>query len=171
MIHCCRLLDVRSFVLEVRPGTGNNVLINFYQRNVAQQRFQCATSPLGSQSWLRRCRSLLVAPSGFPHLPSCHPLGRSAIWPNWLCLLRLPKLERGSPRAGPRLVEGLSKGSGALQGVISSLFPRPFSLPTGPRLGELEGLGEKARICLLPDSPPHDHPSTAVWVPLLTVVS
>ena len=122
-----------------------------------------------SQSWLRRCRSLLEAPSGpgSHTLLSCHPPGESAIWPNWLSVSSAAQIgERftTASRAGPRLVEGLSKGSGTLQGVIPSLFPRPFSLPTSPRLGELEGLGEKARICLLPDSPPHNHPSTAVWV-------
>ena len=53
--------------------------------------------------------------------------------------------------------------------------PKPVlwapSSPTGPRLGELEGLREKVGLCLLPHSPPHDHHSTVVWIPSLTVIS
>ena len=60
-------------------------------------------------------------------------------------------------RPEPRLVEGLTEGSGALQDIVPSLFPGPFSSPTGPRLGELEGIRKVARICLLPHSPPDDH--------------
>ena len=39
-----------------------------------------------------------------------------------------------SSRPGPRLVEGLSEGSGALQDTVPSLFP------AGPKLDELQGL-------------------------------
>ena len=53
--------------------------------------------------------------------------------------------------------------------------PKPVlwgpSSSAGPRLGDLKGLGGKARTHLLPHSPPHDHRSTVVWVPSLTVVS
>ena len=52
-------------------------------------------------------------------------------------------------RPGPRLVEGLSKDSGALKDIVPSLFPGPSSPPTGPGLSKLEGLQEKAWICLL----------------------
>ena len=38
-------------------------------------------------------------------------------------------------RPGPRLVEGLNEGSGALQDIGPSLFPGPSSSPAGPRLG------------------------------------
>ena len=31
---CCKLVGVRSFVPEVRSGSGNNVLVNLYQMNV-----------------------------------------------------------------------------------------------------------------------------------------
>ena len=47
-------------------------------------------------------------------------------------------------RPGPRLVEGLSKDSGALKDIVPSLFPGPSSPPTGPGLSKLEGLQEKA---------------------------
>ena len=47
-------------------------------------------------------------------------------------------------RPGPKLVEGLTEGSGALQDILRSLFPEPFSSPTGSRLGELEGLRKAA---------------------------
>ena len=47
-------------------------------------------------------------------------------------------------KAGPELVEGLSEDSGALQGIVPSLSPGPFSSPAGPRPSELEGLQEKA---------------------------
>ena len=56
--------------------------------------------------------------------------------------------ERGevhcSLRPGPWLVGGLGEGSGALQDIVRSLFPEPFSSPTGSRLGELEGLRKAA---------------------------
>ena len=63
-------------------------------------------------------------------------------------------------RPGPRLVEGLSDGSGALQDRVPSLFPGPSSSPTDPKLAKLEGLLKKASICLLPDFPPDDHYTT-----------
>ena len=34
MVSCCRLLGVRSFVLEVQSWSGNNVCVNLYQMNV-----------------------------------------------------------------------------------------------------------------------------------------
>lgn len=45
---------------------------------------------------------------------------------------------------GPKLVEGLSEGSGALQDVVPSLSPGPSRSLAGPRLGESEGLYNKA---------------------------
>ena len=45
---------------------------------------------------------------------------------------------------GPRLVEGLSDGSGALQDGVPSLFPEPSCSPTDPKLAKLEGFLEKA---------------------------
>ena len=47
-------------------------------------------------------------------------------------------------RLGSRLVEGLNEDSGALQDIVSSLFPGPSNSPAGPRLGKPEGLQEKA---------------------------
>ena len=58
----------------------------------------------------------------------------------------------------------------ALQYTDPSLFFGPLICPTGPRLGELEGLGKKAGIRLLPHSPPHDQHSAIVWILSLTVV-
>ena len=51
-------------------------------------------------------------------------------------------------RPGPRLVGGRGEGSKALQDT-PSLFSGHPSSPTGLRPDELEGLGEKAGICLL----------------------
>ena len=73
-------------------------------------------------------------------------------------------------RPGPRLVGDLGEGSGALQDTALSLFSRPPSSPTGPRLDELEGLSE-AENYILPHSSPQNHRSTAVWISSLTVVS
>ena len=56
-------------------------------------------------------------------------------------------------------MEGLSEVAGALQDVVLSLFPGHSTSPAGPRLGELEGLQEKACICLLPHSPPRNPPT------------
>ena len=41
-------------------------------------------------------------------------------------------------------MEGLSEVAGALQDVVPNLFPGHSTSPVGPRLGELEGLQEKA---------------------------
>jgi len=49
-----------------------------------------------------------------------------------------------SSRPGPRLVEGLSEGSGALQVVVFSLFLGPSSSPTDPKLGDLQPLQKNA---------------------------
>ena len=49
-----------------------------------------------------------------------------------------------SSRSGPRLVEGLSEGSGAPQDIVPSLFPGSPSSLAGPKLDELEDLQEKA---------------------------
>ena len=34
MVSCCKLLDIRSFVLEVRSGSGNDIPVSLYQMNV-----------------------------------------------------------------------------------------------------------------------------------------
>ena len=73
---------------------------------------------------------------------------------------------RGSP---PH--QGLGPASGrswwglwSPAGHTPSLFPGSPSSPANPRPGELEGPGEKARICLLPNSPPEDHHSGDPWL-------
>ena len=66
-------------------------------------------------------------------------------------------------RPGPRLVEGLSKDSGALKDIVPSLFPGPSSPPTGPGLSKLDGLQEKAWIYLLPHSLPDDPHTIDPW--------
>ena len=61
--------------------------------------------------------------------------------------------------------------SGTLQDIAPSLFLRPPRSPAGLRLGELEGPGKKAGICLLPHSPPDDHHSADHWLnsPLMVI--
>ena len=62
------------------------------------------------------------------------------------------RLQRQGQGRGSLLPQGLGqsywralvKGSGDLQHVVSSLFPGASSSLTGPRLGKLEGLQEKA---------------------------
>ena len=65
-----------------------------------------------------------------------------------------------SSRPGPRLLEGLSEGSGALQDVVPSLFPGTSSSPTGPKLGDLQALQKNAKICLYSHFPADDHHTT-----------
>ena len=70
MVSCCRLLGVRSLVLQVRSWSGSDDLVNLYQMNVIlclgkkgkvpSQSFH----PSRSQSWLRGGRSQLASPSG-----------------------------------------------------------------------------------------------------------
>ena len=149
--------------------------------------------PPRPQSWLRGGRSPLAVPSQLVShtLPSCHPWGNQAPNPTSLqspqvtqeagarshklqprqmaTAIRSQKQGWGkgfttASNPGPKLVKGLSEDSGALQGIVPSLSPGPFSLPAGPRLGELEELQEKAWICLLPHSPPDDHHTTDPWL-------
>ena len=65
-----------------------------------------------------------------------------------------------SSRPGPRLLEGLSEGSGALQDVVPSLFIGNSSSPTGPRLGDLQALQMNAWIWLFSLFPAGDHHTT-----------
>ena len=49
MVSCCRLLGVRSFVLEVQSWSGNNVCVNLYQMNVilsSDKKEQCPKAKL-----------------------------------------------------------------------------------------------------------------------------
>ena len=64
--------------------------------------------------------------------------------------IQLQRQGWGEVHGSSRLVEGLSEGPGALQDVASSLFPGASSID--PSQGELKGLVEEARICLLPPS-------------------
>ena len=58
-------------------------------------------------------------------------------------------------------VSGLHKDPGALQDTAPGLFPGSSSPPAGLRLGDQEGPGGKARICLFLHHLPDDHHSTA----------
>ena len=174
MVTCCRLLRIRSSLLDVRSWLGNNVPVTLYQLNVilcpdkkGQSLKAQQLSPSKVPVWLRGGRSQLAAP--FTACPALIPEG--ARHPtNWSSVssgspngeTRFPRLTRqkatairlqrqgwrkrftAASRPGPQPVEGLSKGYGALQDTVPSLFPGPSSSPAGPRLGRLEGLQEKA---------------------------
>ena len=138
-------------------------------------------------SWLSRNRSQLAAPSGQGShiLPTSHPYWSQA--PNPIgpfssgcpseetssqrlrprkmataigCKNRDVREVHHSSRPGPRLQEGLSEGSGALQEVVPSLFPGTSSSPNGPRLGDLQALQKNAWICLFPHFPADVHHTT-----------
>ena len=86
--------------------------------------------------------------------------------------------ERGSP-----LPQGWAKASGGPMRALEPCRMEPQSAPwalhspTGRRLGNLEGLPEKAWVCLLPHSPLGDQDPTDPWLnrfpsgPSLTVTS
>ena len=148
--------------------------------------------PPRSQSWLRGGRSQLAILSG--QVPTPYPvvIPEGVRHPAQLALnlFRMPKWESCLKRLWPKqmatairfqrqgwgrssllpqyvgqyLVEDLGKGSGALQGIVPSLFPGPSSSPTGPRQDELEGLQEKTCIFLFPHLPPSDHHTTEPWL-------
>lgn len=67
-----------------------------------------------------------------------------------------------APRPGLRLVGDFREGSEALQDTAPNMFSRVPSSSAGLRLGDLKGLEGKARIHLLPHSPPHNHHSAVV---------
>ena len=50
MVSCCRLLAVRSFVLEVRSWSGNDVPVYLYQMNVILSLDQKGQSPKAQPS-------------------------------------------------------------------------------------------------------------------------
>ena len=85
MVSCCRLLDVRSFVLEVRSWSGNDVLINLFLMNVIvcsdkEQSPKAQFSPSKGPVRAKR-RQISVCSSfraRFPHLAHRHPWGRKA---------------------------------------------------------------------------------------------
>ena len=116
-------------------------------------------------SWISRNRSHLAAPSGqgSHNLPTSHPWWSQAPNPKGPVSSGCPSEEtssqtlrprkmatasrlqrqgwgRGSPslRPGPRLLEGLSEGSGALQDVVPSLFSGTSSSPTCLGLNDLQ---------------------------------
>ena len=153
------------------------------------QRLKAQLSHWNVPSWLSRNRFQLAAPSGqgSHSLPSSHPYWSQA--PNPIgpvssgCpneatsshRLRLRKMTtaRGcrdrdvgevhrSSRSGPRLQEGPSEGSGALQDVVPSLFPGTSSSPTGPRQGDVQALQKKDWICLFSHFPAVDHHTTLI---------
>ena len=76
MVSCCRLLGVRSFVLEVQSWSGNNVCVNLYQMNVILCPDQTGQSPkaqrlLSKVPVLANRRQISVGSSvgaRFPHL-------------------------------------------------------------------------------------------------------
>jgi len=151
------------------------------------QSLKAQLSPWSVPSWISRNRSHLAAPSGQGShiLPSYHSWWNQA--PNSIdpvssgCpseetssqRLRPRKMATASgfrhrdggevhrsSRPGPRLLESLSEGSGALQDVVPSLFPGTSSSPTGPRVAYLQALLKNAWICLFSHFPADDHHTT-----------
>ena len=156
-----------------------------------------------SQSWLRGSRSQLAAPSGtgFQGLPCYHPWGRQACNSTDPQSPQLPKWGDPVPQTDsygrPLLLghrdrgegevhcclKGWAKASGGLMRPLEPCRMEPQSVPwalhspTDRRLGNLEGLPEKAWVCLLPHSPLGYQNPTDPWLnrfpsgPSLTVTS
>ena len=137
-----------------------NVVFYHYCPVMRGQSLKAELSPWNFPSWISRNRSHLAAPSGQGShiLPSSHPWWSQAPNPTGPDSSGFPIEEtssqrlrprkmvtasrlqrkgwgRGSPssRPGPRLLEGLSEGSGALQDVVPSLFPDTSSSPQLPK--------------------------------------
>ena len=90
MVSCCRLLGVRSFVLEVQSWSGNNVCVNLYQMNVILFPDQTGQSPkaqllLSKVPVLANRRQILVGSSfraRFPYPAQLSSLKKTGIQPN-----------------------------------------------------------------------------------------
>ena len=148
------------------------------------QSFKAQISPCNVPSWISRNRSHLAAPSeqGAHILHSSHPWWSQAPNPTgpvstgaqvrrpvlrdwgpgkWPLLVGCRDRDGGevhcSSRPGPRLLDGLSEGSRALQDVVPSLLPVPSSSPTGLRLGDLQALLKNAWICFFAHFPADDN--------------
>ena len=165
MVTCCRLLRIRSSLLDVRSWLGNNVPVTLYQLNVilcpdkkGQSLKAQQLSPSKVPVWLRGGRSQLAAP--FTACPALIPEG--ARHPtNWSSVssgspngeTRSPRLTRqkatairlqrqgwrkrftAASRPEPRLAEGLSKGYGALQDTVPQSIPWALQLTCWPKDG------------------------------------
>ena len=112
-------------------------------------------------------RHLIQLPLGLLQLPKWGETRVHRLWPRQTATGSGSQRRGGgevrrSSRPGPWLVEGLSQSSGAPQDTVPSV-PWPPGSATGSRLGELEGLQEKAWLCLLTHSPPADRLSTSPW--------
>ena len=116
MVSCCRLLAVRSFVLEVQSWSSNNVPINLYRINVVlrpdgkKQSPKAQLSPSKVPVLPKRRQSSAGSSfrARFPQPAQLSALGSPN--PHWLCLLRLrkwgtPGLTDCSPGRWP-LLEG-----------------------------------------------------------------
>ena len=191
MVSCCYLLGVRCFDVEVWSWWGNNIPVNLYKMNVIfslDKKGHGSNAQLSPSkiSGLAKRRQISVGSSfrtKFPHSAQLTPLrepGTQPSWPSissgcpsgrpgltdcgqgtWPLLFSRRDRDGGEVHRSSRLVEGLSEGPGALQDVASSLFPGASSID--PSLGELKGLEEEARICLLPPSLPDDHHTAGCW--------
>ena len=57
MVSCCKLLGIRSFVLEVRSWSGNNIPVNLYQTKV----ILCQERASGPKAQLASSKVLVLA--------------------------------------------------------------------------------------------------------------
>ena len=157
-----------------------------------------------SQSWLRGSRSQLAAPSGteFPRPAPLSSLREAGMQLNWPSVSSAAQMGRPRPTncdsyGRPLLLghrdrgegevhcclKGWAKASGGLMRPLEPCRMEPQSVPwalhspTDRRLGNLEGLPEKAWVCLLPHSPLGYQDPTDPWMnrfpsgPSLTVTS
>ena len=91
MVGCCRLLRVRSFVLEVRSRSGNDVPVSLYQMDVIICPDKKGQSPKAQLSpskapVLAKRRQISVGSSfraRFPYPAQLSSLGKPGIQPNW----------------------------------------------------------------------------------------
>ena len=91
MVSCCKLLGVRSFILEVRPWSSNDVPINLYQKKVMLCPEKKGKSPkaqlLPSKvPVLAKRRQISVGSyfkARFPHPSQLSSLKEPGIQPDW----------------------------------------------------------------------------------------
>ena len=192
-MNCCKRLGVRGLVLQVRSWSGNDVQINLHQTDCYSLFWQESARSPGTAftlwgpgpdreeaglSWqllrvtstqLSLLRERGVQEAAGPQAPQvAHTEGAGPsdrIIHRWLLSLGCQGGDGGEVHCHFKTwnwpVSSHGEGSGALQVPACSLGPPAHLLM---RLRELKSPEEKARIQLLPHSPPEDHHSTDCWL-------
>ena len=104
MVSCCRLLGVRSLVLQVRSWSGSDDLVNLYQMNVilcADKKEQGLKAQLAPSTVPVLAKRMQISGGSslrarFPHAAQLSSLREPGFQPNW------PPVSSGGPKGETR---------------------------------------------------------------------